>query len=86
MKFGGDVFGNKNNLRGTADEFVFLGLGLGNDKGKDGTAIGRGDGYPAVSGLKAGIESQVESQLIKVETQAAILIANVDVHAVKTEV
>src|SRR6266852_3294796 len=86
LKLGGEVFSDKHNLGGAADEFVFLRLGLGNDERKDGTAIGRSDGDPAVTGLKAGIESKMKSELIEVKAQAAILIANVHVHTVKTEV
>jgi hypothetical protein len=86
VKFGGDVFGDKDNLGGTANELGLLGLGLGNDEGEDGTAIRRGDGDPAVARLKAGVEGQMEAELVKVEAQAAILIADVDVHAVKSEV
>ena len=86
LKLGRDVFGDKNNLGGAADELVLLRLGLGNNKRKDRAAVRRGDGYPAVTRLKSGIEGQMESELIQVEAQAAILVTNVDVHTMETEV
>jgi hypothetical protein len=49
LKFGGNVFGDKNNLRGPADEFVLLRIGFWNDQRKDCAAIRRGYGYPAVT-------------------------------------
>jgi hypothetical protein len=85
VKFGGDVFGDKDNLGGAADEFVLLGLGLGNDEREDGAAVGRGDGDPAVTGLEAGVEGEMEAELVEIESQAAILIADENVDAVKAE-
>jgi len=86
LKLGGDVFGNENNLRRAANELVLLGVGLGSDEREDRAAIGRGDGDPTVARLKACIEGQMESELIQVEAQAAILIANENVNAMETEV
>ena len=85
VKFGSDVFSDKNNLCGSADELGLLGLGLGDDERKDGAAIGRSDGDPAVTGLEAGVEGEVEAELIEIKAQAAILIADVDVYAMEAE-
>jgi hypothetical protein len=86
LELGSDIFGDKNNLRGPADELVLLRVGLGDDKRKDRGAIGRGDGNPTVTGLKPGIKGQMESKLIQVEAQAAILVTNENVNAVKAQV
>jgi len=86
LKLGGNVFGDENYLGGAADEFGFLGFGLGDDERKDGAPIGWGDGHPAVTGLEAGVECQPETKLIEIEPQAAILVADVDVDAVEAEV
>ena len=86
MKFAGNVFGDKYNLRGPSDELVFLRAGLGNDQRKDRAAIRRSHGNPPVARLKPRIESQMKSKLIQIEPQAAVLIAHEDIHAVKAEV
>ena len=79
-----DIFGNKNYLRGPADELVLRGAGLGRDQREHRGAVGRGDGYPA-AGLKLGVEGQIESKLIQIESQASLLIANEDVDRVNAD-
>ncbi len=56
------------------------------DEVKDGAAVGRGDGYPALAGLQVGVEGQLEAELIQVKSQASFLIANENVDGVNAEV
>jgi hypothetical protein len=86
LELGGNIFRDKNNLRGPANQLVLQGIGLGNHKSKDRAAIRRGHGYPAVTGLEPGIKGQMEPELIEVKSQAAILIANEYVYAVNAKV
>jgi hypothetical protein len=83
---GDDIFGEKNDRRGPADEFVVLRIGSGRDQPEHRSSVGRGNRHQAVTGLKTSIESQMESKLIQVEIQAAILIANKNVDGVNTQV
>ena len=86
LKLGSDIFGDKDNLRGAADEIALTRIGLGNNKRKDRGPIRRGDRHPAVTGLKPGIKGQMEAQLIEVETQTSILIAHENVNAMQAKV
>ena len=52
------------------------------DQREQGAPVRRGDGQPALAGLKHDIKGQIESELIPVEAQALILVANVDVDRV----
>jgi hypothetical protein len=83
--FGQNIFGNKDDLCGPADERALFGVGFRCDQRKHGTAIGRGDRYPALTRCKADIADQTEPQMVQVESQALILIANEDVNRVDTE-
>jgi hypothetical protein len=65
---GEDILGDENNPGGPSDELVLAGFGLRRDKRKQCAAIGRGDGYPPVTGLKPRIKGQIESELIQVES------------------
>jgi hypothetical protein len=49
-------------------------------------AIRSRDRYPALAGLQAGVKCQIEPQLIQVESQAAILIAHINVDRVNPEI
>ena len=86
LKFSDNVFGDEDDLRGAANELVLRGVGLGSNEGENGGAVGRGDGDEAVAGLKLGVVSEVEIELIEVEAKTAIEIANEDVDAVDAEV
>ena len=86
VELGQDVFGNERNLRGPADELVLLGSALGSDQHEHRGTVGRGDGYPAAAGSKLGVEGQIESKLAQIEAQAAILVSDVDVDGVDSEV
>jgi hypothetical protein len=83
---GSDIFGNKNNLRGPANEPIFLGVGLRRDEREHRGTIGRSDCNPPVTGLKLGIESQIEAKLVHVKSQASFLIFNENIHRVNAEV
>ena len=86
LEFCGDIFGNEDDLRRTADQLVLLGARLGSDKGKDGGAVGRGYADPAFAGLHASVVGDVEAELVDEEAKAAVLIADEDVNAVKAQV
>ena len=86
VELGQDIFGNEHNLRGPPDELAFLRAGLGCDQHEHRRTVGRGDGYPTATGSKLGVEGQVESKLVQIESKAAILIADVDVDGVDSQV
>ena len=65
---GEDILGDENNPGGPSDELVLAGVGLMCDKRKQCAAVGRGDGYSPVTGLKPRIKSQIEAELIQVES------------------
>ena len=85
-ELGDHVFGKKNDRRVPADELVFFRLGVRGDQPQHGDAVRRGDGDQAVAGLKADIQSQIESQPIPVEFQTPILIFDKNVDGVNAEV
>jgi hypothetical protein len=81
-----DVFGDEDDLGRPADELVLRGVGPGRDEGENGGAVGRGDRDPALARLDAGVEGQLEPELVEVEAQAAILVADEDPDGVDPEV
>ena len=85
-ELGDDVFGKENDGRGLADELVVFRIGIGRDQPKHRGAVRRGNRDQAVTGLKAGVQGQIESELIPVELQAAILIFDKNVDCVNAEV
>ena len=85
LKFRGDVFGDEDDLRGAADELVLLGVALGCDEREDGGAVGRRNADPALAGLHARVEGDVEAELIDEKAQAAVLVAHEDIDAVKAQ-
>ena len=84
--FGEDVFGDESQAGGAADEFEVERVGLGGDEGEDGLAVGRSDGDEAFAGLELGVVGEVEAELVDVEAEAAVLVADVDVDGVDAEV
>ena len=86
LKFCEDVFGDEDDIGGAADEFVFEGLGLGHDQGKDRGAVGRRDGDEAFAGLKLGVVGEMEAKLVDEEADAAVVVANENVDALDAEV
>jgi len=55
------------------------------DQREHGGAVWRGDGYPTVAGLQAGVHDQVEAELINVEAQAAVEIVYENADGVNAE-
>ena len=83
---GHDIFGYKGDRRGLADQLVLIRVGFRRDQRKHRGAVRRRNSYPALSGLKAHIKGEVEPELIYVEPQASVLIANKNVDRVNAEV
>ena len=72
--------------RGSADQFVVVGIRLRRHQGKYRCAVRRRNSDPALSRLKAHVEGQIETKLIYIESQTAILIANEHVDRVNPEI
>src|SRR6202050_5333100 len=73
-----DILGDERNLRIPPDELVVLRATFGSDEGENRTAIRRSNGHPASSELEASVGKHTESQLVHVELQASIMVANED--------
>jgi hypothetical protein len=84
--FGGHVLRDEYDPGRPSDKVVLAGFGLGGDEREQSAAIGRSDRQPPVTRMKHGIEGQIESQLIQVEMKTRLLIANINVDRVNTEV
>src|SRR5947207_5507924 len=76
LELGKDVLGQKDNPRGTADEFVFLRFGSRSYQQKHGCAIRRSNCQRPVRRGQRHVRGQTESQLVQVKLPAAIRIAN----------
>ena len=83
--FGENVFGDQGQARGAANEFEVERVGLGDDEGEDGLAVGRGDGYEAFAGLEFGVEGEMEAELVDVEAETSVLVADIDINGVDAE-
>ena len=83
---GRDILGNENNSGLSPDEFIFPGFGFGSDQRKQRAAVRGRDRQPPVTGLKPRIEGQIESEPVHVESQARILIPDINVNRVNTQV
>ena len=81
-----DIFGDEDDLRGTADEFVLERIGFGSDEGKDSGAVGRSYGDQTFTGLELNIVGEVKAELVEVEAEAAIEIAHEDLSGMDAEV
>src|SRR5579864_4360562 len=86
LEFRHDVFGDQHGVAAAANQLVFLGFARGGDERKQRVAIGRGNRDPAVAGFVALVDDQAESELVDEKAEAAILVANEDVHAEKAEI
>jgi hypothetical protein len=84
--FRDDIFGDEDDLGGTANELVLGRIWLGGNEGKNGGAVGRSDCDEAFPGLKLDVIGEVEAELIDVEAEAAVLIADEDLGGMDTEV
>ncbi len=83
---GRHVFGDKNNLRGPADELEFFRLGLRSHQVKHRVAIRRRHPHPATAGLQDDIGNHPEPELVHVEIHALLHVANKNVNRLKAEV
>src|SRR5258708_223726 len=81
----GYIFGDENHSRSPSDKLIVFGARLRRHQRKHSSAVRRPDGYPTLAGLKLGIEGHLEAELIYVEPQAFILIANVNLNGVDLE-
>src|SRR5713226_6875456 len=81
-----DIFRHKRDRSGLTDQLVLIRVGFRCDQAKHGGAVRGRNAYPALSGLKTHIKGQVESELLHVEPQAAVLIADENVDCVNAEV
>ena len=85
-EFGDDVFGDESDVSRLADEFHGFRVWLGSYESEIGRAIGRADGYPARTGLDAGVEDKVEAKLIEIESEAAVQVTDINGDGLKTKV
>src|ERR1700732_290020 len=81
-----DIFSHKRDRRGLTDQFVLIRVGFRCDQGEHGGAVRWSDSYQALSGLKTHIKGQIEPELIHVEPQTSVLIADENVDRVNAEV
>src|SRR5260370_35684486 len=80
------IFGNKNNLRGPADEFKFFRLSIRSDQVKHRGAIRRRHTHPAPAGLKDDIRNHLKPKLVHVELQALFNVSNENVNRLSAQV
>ncbi len=71
-EFARDIFGDEYDLRCAANQFVFLRAGSGGYERKHRSSVGRGNGYPTLAGLNTGVEGEVESEVVQVESEASL--------------
>ena len=75
---GVDVLGEEADLGVAADEAVFVGAGFGSDEREDGLTVGRGDRDPTAVVGEVDIGEDAEAELVDVEVEASVVIADVD--------
>ena len=80
------VFGHEHDLRGAADKAVLSGIGFGLNQREYCAAVRRRDGDLAVAGLHVCVERDLESELVEEESEAALLISDVDVDRMEAQV
>jgi hypothetical protein len=73
-------------LGGTANELVLDRIWLGGNEGKNGGAVGRSDGDEAFPGLELDVVGEVEAELVEVEAETTVEIADEDLSGMDTEV
>src|SRR5262245_7144464 len=71
-----NIFSDENVLLRLANQLIFFGVGVRSDKRKERITIRRRDRHPATTAFKAVISDQSESELVQVESEASILIAD----------
>ena len=83
---GADIFGDKYDLRASPNHLVLRRIWPSSNQRKNRRAIRRRDRHPALTGLQPCIERQMKPQLIQIESQAAVLVANIHVDAVHPQI
>src|SRR5258708_37429350 len=86
LELGKDVFGQEDDLSRAADKLVFIGAGFRSNEREHSGAIGGSDGERIFDGPERNIKGQAESQLIQVESPAALLVANENGNGSEAEV
>jgi len=86
LELGEDVFGQEDDLRRAADKLVFMGADFRSNERQHSGAIGGSDGERIFGGRERNTKGQAESQLIQVESPAALLVANENGNGSEAEV
>src|SRR5882762_1585628 len=86
LELGEDVFGQEDDLSRAADKLVFSGADFRNNEREHSGAIGGSDGERIFDGRERDIKGQAESQLIQVESPAALFVANENGYGSEAEV
>src|SRR5713101_3549115 len=76
LELGEDVFGQEDDLSRAADKLVFIGVGFRSNEREHSGAIRGSDGERIFDGRERDIKGQPESQLIQVESPAALFVAD----------
>lgn len=84
--FGEDIFRDESEASGAADEFEVERIGFGDNQRENGLAVRRGNGDEAFAGLEFGVVGKMEAELVDVEAEAAVLVADVNIDGVDAEV
>ena len=85
LELRGDVFGDEHNLGGPPDKLVLFRIRLRSDQRKDSGAVRGRYRDPALTRLYPRVEGDVEAKLVHEKSEAAILVADEDVDAVKPQ-
>lgn len=56
------------------------------DEREHGGPVGRSNGDPAFAGLKADVYNNAETKLVAIKGEAAVLVADVNIDGLKTEI
>src|SRR5262249_41437059 len=81
-----EIFGHEDDGDRAADLLVVLRSRARRDQRQHGTALGRRDRHPALARLDADVVGELEPQLIDEEADAALLVADEDLHRVQAQV
>ena len=76
VEFGGHIFGDEVDIGVATNQSVRVTVGLGLGQREAGIAVGGRDLNPSASGRENLVDDQAETELVGVETQASLLIAN----------
>ena len=83
-----DIFGDERDLRGPADEFVLLRIAFRRDKREVRGSVGRRYGDEMAPGkfLISRVKNELETELVHVELEAAIQVANIDTDGLQAQI